>query len=96
MPPIVTVKDLTKIYAPKRRSEKPFTAVDKISFEIEPGEILGLLGPNGAGKSTTIAMLLGTLTPTSGSVTMFGRDFLRDRHICAQDVTFASSYIRLP
>lgn len=96
MPPIVTVKDLTKIYAPKRRSEKPFTAVDKISFEIQPGEILGLLGPNGAGKSTTIAMLLGTLTPTSGSVRMFGHDFLRDRHICAQDVTFASSYIRLP
>lgn len=94
--PIVTIQDLTKIYPPRRRGAKPFTAVDSVTFEINAGEILGLLGPNGAGKSTIIAMLLGTLTPTSGHITMFGRNFLRDRHICAQDITFASSYIRLP
>lgn len=93
---IVNVQHLTKIYPPKRRGEKPFTAVDDISFEIEAGEILGLLGPNGAGKSTTIAMLLGTLTPTSGAITMFDRNFLQERSICAQNITFASSYIRLP
>lgn len=92
----VEVHELTKIYPSRKRHERRFVAVDHISFDIQPGEILGLLGPNGAGKSTTIAMLLGTLTPTSGRITMFERDFLHDRHHCAQYVTFASSYIRLP
>src|SRR5690554_1520953 len=48
-------------------------AVDKLSFEIRPGEIFGLLGPNGSGKSTTIKMLLGLLYPTSGTARVFGR-----------------------
>ncbi len=93
---IVEVKDLTKIYALRRRTDKPFTAVDHINFSIGEGEIFGLLGPNGAGKSTTIAMLLGTLIPTSGQITIFGRNFLRERAWCAQSIAFASSYIRLP
>src|ERR1700685_4199687 len=43
-------------------------ALDELSFNVRPGEIVGLLGPNGAGKTTTINMILGVLQPTSGSV----------------------------
>jgi len=49
------------------------TAVDKIDFEIRPGEVFGLLGPNGSGKSTTIKMILGLLRPTGGRLSVFGR-----------------------
>ena len=49
-------------------------AVDEISFSIEPGEMVGYIGPNGAGKSTTIKMLTGILTPTAGSVRVFGKN----------------------
>lgn len=48
-------------------------AVDGISFDIEPGEIVGYIGPNGAGKSTTIKMMTGILKPTSGSILVNGR-----------------------
>ena len=47
------------------------TAVDRVSFTISPGEILGYLGPNGSGKSTTINMVVGLLEPTSGSLSLF-------------------------
>lgn len=53
-------------------------AVRGISFEVQPGEILGFLGPNGAGKSTTIKMLIGQLTPQSGVARILGRDVTRD------------------
>ena len=49
-----------------------FTAVDRLSFEIQPGEIFGFLGPNGSGKSTTIRMLCGLLWPTSGDASVAG------------------------
>ena len=49
-----------------------FTAVDKVSFNVEKGEIFGFLGPNGAGKSTTIRMLCGIIRPTSGSASVGG------------------------
>jgi ABC-2 type transport system ATP-binding protein len=51
-----------------------FTAVDNISFRVEPGQVLGFLGPNGAGKSTTMKMIAGFLAPTSGSATVCGFD----------------------
>ncbi len=51
-----------------------FTAVDKLSFTVAEGEVLGFLGPNGAGKSTTMKMLTGFLTPSSGSVSICGFD----------------------
>jgi ABC-2 type transport system ATP-binding protein len=73
-----------------------FTAVDGISFSIGPGEILGLLGPNGAGKTTTIQMLLGLVTPTTGSIKMFGLDLSTHRERILQQVNFSSTYISLP
>src|SRR5919206_205975 len=49
------------------------TAVDGISLQIRPGEVVALLGPNGAGKTTTIDMLLGLSTPTEGTVAVYGQ-----------------------
>jgi len=51
-----------------------FTAVDGITFKVEPGQVLGFLGPNGAGKSTTMKMLAGFLAPTTGSAKVCGFD----------------------
>ncbi|TQL50646.1 lipooligosaccharide transport system ATP-binding protein [Ornithinicoccus hortensis] len=65
--PIVVAQDLTKIYGDTR-------AVDGISFGITTGESFGLLGPNGAGKSTTMRMIGGTLTRTSGAMSVAGLD----------------------
>lgn len=92
MSSVLSVQKLTKIYNKK----KPFLAVDGISFELRAGEILGLLGPNGSGKTTTIQMLLGTLTPTSGSIVYFGKDFFTHRSASLQHVSFASTYTSLP
>lgn len=64
---MIEVKNLTKHYVGR-------TAVDNLTFTIEPGEVVGFLGPNGAGKSTTMKMLTGFLAPTSGSATINGFD----------------------
>ncbi len=98
---ILQVRSLTKQYpAPgswwRRSQEKPFTAVNAISFALEQGEVLGILGPNGAGKTTTMHMLLGTLTPTAGTITYFGKDFYKHRSEIMQSVGFASAYTKLP
>ena len=87
--PIVEVRGLTKRF-------DDFTAVDGVSFEIHPGEILGLLGPNGAGKTTTIQMLLGLITPTAGSIRMFGLDLARHRETILSQINFSSTYISMP
>jgi ABC-2 type transport system ATP-binding protein len=54
------------------------TAVDHVSFEVRPGEVLGFLGPNGAGKTTTMRMLAGFITPTSGRASICGHDVVDD------------------
>jgi ABC-2 type transport system ATP-binding protein len=90
--PVLAIKDLRKVYPGKT----PYVAVDGISFELAPGEILGLLGPNGAGKTTTIQMLMSTLKPTSGSITYFGKDFFKYRSECLKHIVFASTYVSLP
>jgi ABC-2 type transport system ATP-binding protein len=70
--------------------------VDRTSFDLKEGEILGLLGSNGAGKTTTIQMLLSTLKPTSGSIHYFGKDFFTHRSEILKNVAFASTYVSLP
>ncbi len=55
-----------------------FTAVDGVSFEVEPGELFGFLGPNGAGKTTTISMLCTLLEPTEGRARVAGHDVVED------------------
>ncbi len=57
---------------------------------------MGLLGPNGAGKTTTLQMMLGTLTPTSGSVKIFGLDFKRNREEILGQINFSSAYTSMP
>jgi ABC-2 type transport system ATP-binding protein len=84
--PAIHIHDLHKIYIVSereagaiaalqslvhRRTEK-IPAVDGISFDLAPGEIVGFLGPNGAGKTTTLKMLSGLLYPTAGEVTVLG------------------------
>ena len=53
-------------------------AIQDVSFDVRPGEVLGLLGPNGSGKSTTVKILTGLLRPTGGEVRLDGRDVLDD------------------
>jgi ABC-2 type transport system ATP-binding protein len=95
---VVHVNELTKIFkvperepglraaakALVRRTTRDVHAVDAISFDIEPGEVVGFLGPNGAGKTTTLKMLAGLLYPTSGEARVLGhvpskreKDYLR-------------------
>ncbi|PCJ51518.1 MAG: bacitracin ABC transporter ATP-binding protein [Candidatus Hydrogenedentota bacterium] len=57
-----------------RKTFGPVVAVDDVTLEIERGEVFGLLGPNGAGKSTTLYMLSSMLRPTSGQISIFGKN----------------------
>jgi drug efflux transport system ATP-binding protein len=69
--PAIVVKDLTRRFG-------SFTAVDRLSFDVQEGEVFGFLGANGAGKSTTIRMLCGLLRPTSGTAIVGGIDVSSD------------------
>jgi ABC-2 type transport system ATP-binding protein len=71
-------------------------AVDGISFAIDPGSIIGLLGGNGAGKTTTIAMIMGLVAPTSGSVRILGHDMPRERYHILHRMNFESPYVEMP
>jgi ABC-2 type transport system ATP-binding protein len=86
---VVTVENLTKRYGRT-------LAVDAISFTAPQGATVGLLGGNGAGKTTTIAMLLGLLVPTSGSIRVLGHDIARDRFAALARMNFSSPYVALP
>jgi ABC-2 type transport system ATP-binding protein len=55
-----------------------FTAVDHVTFTVQPGEVFGYLGPNGSGKTTTIRMLCGLITPAEGSAKILGIDVGRE------------------
>ena len=72
------------------------TAVDSVSFEVGAGQTVALLGGNGAGKTTTLSMLLGLLSPTAGSVSVFGVDMIRDRYRVLHRLNFTSPYVDLP
>ena len=72
MTALVEVRDVTRRFG-------DFTAVDRVSFDLERGKVFGFLGPNGSGKSTTIRMLAGLLKPTAGTIRGFdGLDVVRD------------------
>ena len=69
---MIVAENLTKKYGAK-------TAVDDISFTVQPGKVTGFLGPNGAGKSTTMRMIVGLDKPTHGTVSINGHDYRRSR-----------------
>ena len=74
-PNMIEARGLHYVYKSRGKS---FEAVRGIDFTVEDGEIVGFLGPNGAGKTTTLKMLATLLTPTSGEVTIAGRNLSRD------------------
>lgn len=98
--PLISASHLVKEFVRRRRPTGRFAglrsflgrdqdvlrAVDDVSFSIDDGELVGYLGPNGAGKSTTIKMLTGILTPTSGTVSVAGRDPSRERRANALNI----------
>jgi ABC-2 type transport system ATP-binding protein len=71
-------------------------AVDRISFAVDRGEIVGLLGPNGAGKTSTINMILGVLAPDSGVIRIDGLNLASDRSRALECTNFAAVYAPLP
>jgi ABC-2 type transport system ATP-binding protein len=84
----VSVRDLTRRFG-------AFTAVDRVSFDVEEGEIFGFLGPNGAGKTTTIKMLTGLLAPTSGAGTVAGHDVVAESEWIKRRIGYMSQLFSL-
>src|SRR5437870_7023320 len=72
MPPIISISNLTKTYA------SGLQAMKSVDLEIRKGEIFALLGPNGAGKTTLISIVCGIVTASTGTVSVEGRDIVRD------------------
>ncbi|CAK0756771.1 ABC-2 type transport system ATP-binding protein [Gammaproteobacteria bacterium] len=87
--PVIVVHELVKRYGES-------LAVDGISFSVPHGTTCALLGGNGAGKTTTIAMMLGLLLPTSGTVRVLGEDMERHRYRVLPRMNFSSPYVDLP
>ncbi len=89
MKPILKVEKVYKNFGSK-------IVLKNVSFEIYPSDILGIIGPNGAGKSTLLYILLNIITPTSGKIFYFGKDFFKNRSEILKKVSFASQYVSLP
>ena len=79
-----------------RKEFRNTVAIDNLNFDVKQGEILGFLGANGAGKTTTIFTLLGLITPTQGTIRIFGKDFQSSRVEILRRMNFASAYQQLP
>src|SRR5260370_37663606 len=88
-PPAIAVERLVKI------SQRGM-AVDGVSFTLSVGSLTGLLGGNGAGKTATIAMIMGLLTPTSGTVRVLGADMPGQRYRVLHRMNFESPYVEMP
>ncbi len=86
--PTIEVQGLTKKFG-------DFVAVNNVNFEVQRGEIFGFLGPNGAGKTTTIRMLLGLLTPTSGSAKVVGFDVVKEAEAMRKRIGYMSQKFSL-
>ncbi|GAB4440253.1 MAG: ABC transporter ATP-binding protein [Anaerolineae bacterium] len=86
--PAIEVLGLTKKFG-------DFVAVNNVNFEVRRGEIFGFLGPNGAGKTTTIRMLLGLLTPTSGTAKVVGFDIVKESETMRQRIGYMSQKFSL-
>ncbi len=84
----IEVLDLTKKFG-------DFVAVNEVNFEVPRGEIFGFLGPNGAGKTTTIRMLLGLLTPTSGTAKVIGYDVVKESEALRKRIGYMSQKFSL-
>jgi ABC-2 type transport system ATP-binding protein len=84
----IIVQDVTKRFG-------KFTAVDHVSFSVEPGQVFGWLGPNGAGKTTTMRMLLGLMTPSEGEMRVLGLDPSRESKALHQSVGYMSQQFTL-
>ena len=87
--PAIAVDQLVKVYKTTR-------AVDGVSFALEAGSITALLGGNGAGKTTTIAMILGLVMPTSGTIKVLGAEMPRQRYQVLHRFNFESPYMDMP
>jgi ABC-2 type transport system ATP-binding protein len=87
--PVLKISELKKNYASK-------LAVDGISFTVNSKEIVGLLGPNGAGKTTTINMILGILSPSSGTIEIENINLKNHRTRALERTNFAAVYSPLP
>lgn len=83
---VIQVHDLTKYYGKAR-------GIVDVSFEVEEGEIFGFIGPNGAGKSTTIRLLLSLIHPTSGSMSIFGKDVVAHGPTIRRDIGYLPSEV---
>lgn len=85
---VITAKDLTKKFG-------AFTAVDKISFEVQKGEIFGFLGANGAGKTTAMRMLCGLSLPSSGEASVAGYDVYKENELIKKNIGYMSQKFSL-
>ena len=65
MPPAIQIEELTKDYAVGFWRKRPYRALDRLSLQVESGEVFGFLGPNGAGKTTTLKLLMQLIFPSA-------------------------------
>ena len=87
-PPVIDVHGLVKRFGPR-------TVVDRVTIQVERGQIYGFLGPNGSGKTTTIRMLCGLLVPDEGSGTCLGHDIRRETWAIKRQVGYMTQKFSL-
>jgi gliding motility-associated transport system ATP-binding protein len=85
---MIQAQELTRRYG-------DYLAVDRVSFEVGEGEIVGILGPNGAGKTTTIRMITGFLPPSEGQVTVYGKDLFAEPSAARRDIGYLPENVAL-
>ena len=87
-PPAIEAVELTRRFG-------TFTAVDRITFDVRPGEVFGFLGANGAGKTTAIRMLTGLLTPSGGTARVAGHDVYTEGEAIKRSIGYMSQRFSL-